>query len=144
MTTRTPRVFGICGLTAAGVALAGWCYLICLPYRLSPSQHQLLPVAANVQAITSLIAVALGIAARITGGRRIALAAMILGFTAFLLAIVTPQIHSWSPRVGGRNMPNKSLQATAADPSVYWPCRDSLLPGFVVAQFPRLCLSSGR
>ena len=39
---------------------------------------------------------------------------------------------------------NKSLQATAAGLSVLWPCGDSLLPGFVIAQFPRLCLSSGR
>ena len=40
--------------------------------------------------------------------------------------------------------PNNSLQATAAGPSVLWSGGDSLLLGFVEAQFPRLCLSSGR
>ena len=40
--------------------------------------------------------------------------------------------------------PNNSLQATADAPSLSGPCGDSLLLGIVAAQFPRLCLSSGR
>jgi len=110
MTTRVPRAFGICGVTAAAIALAAWGYTICLPYRLSSFQHQCLPLAVGVQIIMSFAAMLGGFVARITGGRRIGLVAMLSGLVALLLAISTAHIHSTSPGISRHDLPNQTLE----------------------------------
>ncbi len=118
MTTRLSRAYGFWGLAAACVALAAWGYTVWLPYRLSSFQHRLLPVLAYVQLVMSLISVVLGIAARKGGGRGLGFVCLILGFLGFVLAMI-PHVHSWSPGVSGRFVPNQALQATAAAPAVF-------------------------
>ena len=120
MGQKIQMALAVSALTSAGVAIAAYTYARALPYRLTPMEDQLLGVAVGTQVITSFLVVVIGNVAVIAGrhqthsGRRLGVAAIILGALALLLALVTVHIHSISFKLSGNDILELEARLTDA------------------------------
>jgi len=125
MTTTLPRLLGISGIAAAGLAFGLYGYEVTLPYRLSLEQEEMLHRLAPMQSYASLLAVLLGLATQVVGrrlmppGPRYARIAAAAGAAALVLGVLTPQVHAVSRKPAAIASPNLSVQATPDSASLF-------------------------
>jgi len=99
MTEKIPRAFGFSGVVLAGTAIAAFVYMVALPYNLTALKDQFFSFGIGIQGVAAFLAILSGIAAVITGCRRLGLTAIILGVFAFVLAIGTRLLNPMPPQI---------------------------------------------